>query len=291
MKDRLNYGLMGTGLMGLPLAERLLAVELPLTIYNRTPEKAAVLVDVGATLAAQPRDLLLSADCILLMLTDGAAMRELLFTEETLPLLKDRTLIQMGTIAPQESRDFQETIAAAGGTYLECPVLGSIPEAQSGQLLLMVGSTPEQFSTWTPLLSHFGPNPRYIGPVGTAMALKLALNQLIAGLTSSFALSLGFVQQQGVEVRQFMEILRESALYAPTFDKKLQRMLDRNFANPNFPVKHLAKDVGLFLQESQTLPLNAATLATIAEILQETIAAGLADSDYSALFETMVPGS
>ncbi len=289
MKDRLNYGLMGTGLMGLPLAERLLAVELPLTIYNRTPEKAAVLVDVGATLAAQPRDLLLSADCILLMLTDGAAMRELLFTEETLPLLKDRTLIQMGTIAPQESRDFQETIAAAGGTYLECPVLGSIPEAQSGQLLLMVGSTPEQFSTWTPLLSHFGPNPRYIGPVGTAMALKLALNQLIAGLTSSFALSLGFVQQQGVEVRQFMEILRESALYAPTFDKKLQRMLDRNFANPNFPVKHLAKDVGLFLQESQTLPLNAATLATIAEILQETIAAGLADSDYSALFETMVP--
>ena len=289
MKDRLNYGLMGTGLMGLPLAERLLAVELPLTIYNRTPEKAAVLVDVGATLAAQPRDLLLSADCILLMLTDGAAMRELLFTEETLPLLKDRTLIQMGTIAPQESRDFQETIAAAGGTYLECPVLGSIPEAQSGQLLLMVGSTPEQFSTWTPLLSHFGPNPRYIGPVGTAMALKLALNQLIAGLTSSFALSLGFVQQQGVEIRQFMEILRESALYAPTFDKKLQRMLDRNFANPNFPVKHLAKDVGLFLQESQTLPLNAATLATIAEILQETIAAGLADSDYSALFETMVP--
>ena len=289
MKDRLNYGLMGTGLMGLPLAERLLAVELPLTIYNRTPEKAAVLVDVGATLAAQPRDLLLSADCILLMLTDGAAMRELLFTEETLPLLKDRTLIQMGTIAPQESRDFQETIAAAGGTYLECPVLGSIPEAQSGQLLLMVGSTPEQFSTWTPLLSHFGPNPRYIGPVGTAMALKLALNQLIAGLTSSFALSLGFVQQQGVEVRQFMEILRESALYAPTFDKKLQRMLDRNFANPNFPVKHLVKDVGLFLQESQTLPLNAATLATIAEILQETIAAGLADSDYSALFETMVP--
>jgi len=289
MKDRLNYGLMGTGLMGLPLAERLLAVELPLTIYNRTPEKAAVLVDVGATLAAQPRDLLLSADCILLMLTDGAAMRELLFTEETLPLLKDRTLIQMGTIAPQESRDFQETIAAAGGTYLECPVLGSIPEAQSGQLLLMVGSTPDQFSTWTPLLSHFGPNPRYIGPVGTAMALKLALNQLIAGLTSSFALSLGFVQQQGVEIRQFMEILRESALYAPTFDKKLQRMLDRNFANPNFPVKHLAKDVGLFLQESQTLPLNAATLATIAEILQETIAAGLADSDYSALFETMVP--
>lgn len=285
----MNYGLMGTGLMGLPLAERLLAAEFPLIIYNRTPEKAAVLVDVGATLVAQPKDLLLSAHCIILMLTDGAAIRETLLTPENLPLLKDRTVIQMGTIAPQESKDLQKTIVTAGGAYLECPVLGSIPEAQTGGLLLMVGSTPKQFTTWTPLLSNFGPNPRYIGEVGTAMALKLALNQLIAGLTSTFALSLGFVQQQGVEVPQFMEILRASALYAPTFDKKLQRMVDRNFANPNFPVKHLAKDVDLFLQESQSIRLHTNTLETIAEILKETIATGLSNSDYSALFNTIAP--
>ena len=287
----MQYGLMGTGLMGLPLAERLLAAELPLIIYNRTPEKAAVLVDVGAVLAAQPSDVLLSAECIFLMLTDGAAIESLLLTPESRSALPGRTIIQMGTIAPEESREFQITIAKAGGSYLECPVLGSIPEAQTGQLLLMVGSTPEQFTTWNPLLSHFGPNPRYIGPVGTAMALKLALNQLIAGLTSTFALSLGFVQQQGVEVQQFMDILRQSALYAPTFDKKLQRMLDRNFANPNFPVKHLAKDVGLFLQESHRMNLNDSTLTTLAEILQQTIAAGLANRDYSALFDTVVPPS
>ncbi|MFZ9739107.1 MAG: NAD(P)-dependent oxidoreductase [Prochlorotrichaceae cyanobacterium] len=285
----MNYGLMGTGLMGLPLAERLLAVSLPLTIYNRTPEKASVLVDVGATLAAQPTDLLQSVDCVILMLTDGAALRETLLTEDTLPLLRDRTFIQMGTIAPQESRDLAQTIENAGGSYLECPVLGSIPEAQSGQLILMVGSTPAQFETWKSLLENFGSNPRYIGEVGTAMALKLALNQLIAGLTSTFALSLGFVQQQGVEVDQFMDIVRKSALYAPTFDKKLQRMLNRNFANPNFPVKHLAKDVNLFLQESNATPLNDSGLEAIAAILQETIATGLADGDYSALFQTLCP--
>ena len=285
----MNYGLMGTGLMGLPLAERLLAVSLPLTIYNRTPEKASVLVDVGATLAAQPTDLLQSVDCVILMLTDGAALRETLLTEDTFPLLRDRTFIQMGTIAPQESRDLAQTIENAGGSYLECPVLGSIPEAQSGQLILMVGSTPAQFETWKSLLENFGSNPRYIGEVGTAMALKLALNQLIAGLTSTFALSLGFVQQQGVEVDQFMDIVRKSALYAPTFDKKLQRMLNRNFANPNFPVKHLAKDVNLFLQESNATPLNDSGLEAIAAILQETIATGLADGDYSALFQTLCP--
>ncbi|MEY2978198.1 MAG: hypothetical protein RLZZ435_2337 [Cyanobacteriota bacterium] len=287
----MNYGLMGTGLMGLPLAERLLAVSLPLTIYNRTPEKASVLVDVGATLAAQPTDLLQSADCVILMLTDGAALRDTLLTEEALPLLRDRTFIQMGTIAPQESRDLAQTIENAGGSYLECPVLGSIPEAQSGQLILMVGSTPAQFETWKSLLENFGSNPRYIGEVGTAMALKLALNQLIAGLTSTFALSLGFVQQQGVEVEQFMDILRKSALYAPTFDKKLQRMLDRNFANPNFPVKHLAKDVNLFLQESNATSLNDSVLEAIAAILQKTIATGLADGDYSALLNTVYPPS
>jgi 3-hydroxyisobutyrate dehydrogenase len=284
----MQYGLIGTGLMGLPLAERLLAVEYPLIIYNRTPDKAVVLVDVGATLAMDPTEVLQKSDCIILMVTDALAIRELLLTPERIPLLAGRTMIQMGTITPTESRGLATTITAAGGNYLECPVLGSTPEAQTGQLLLMVGSTPSQFETWRDLLSHFGSTVLHIGEVGKAMALKLALNQLIAGLTASFALSLGFVQQQEVPVDQFMDILRKSALYAPTFDKKLNRMLDRNFANPNFPVKHLAKDVGLFLQESANL--DSRVLEGIAEILQRTIVTGLADEDYSALFSTLCSG-
>ena len=183
----MNYGLIGTGLMGLPLAERLLAAGLPLTLYNRSRTKAEPLEAVGARVVTTPETLLQEVDCVFLMVTDAAAVEATLLSPAAQAQLSGRTVIQMGTIAPQESRDLADRIHTAGGTYLECPVLGSIPEAQSGQLILMVGSTPEQFQQWRSVLQPFGPNPQHIGAVGTAMALKLALNQLIGSLTSGFA--------------------------------------------------------------------------------------------------------
>ena len=79
------------------------------------------------------------------------------------------------------------------------------------------------------------------------------MNQLIAGLTSSFSLSLSLIEKEAVDVDQFMEVVRSSALYAPTFDKKLDRMLERDFSNPNFPSKHLSKDTKLFLDVAKQL--------------------------------------
>ena len=85
-------------------------------------------------------------------------------------------------------------------------MLGSLPEARAGKLLVMVGAAPEQFQTWLPLLQALGEAPLRVGAVGTASALKLSLNQLIASLTTAFALSLSFVQQQGVPVETLMQI-------------------------------------------------------------------------------------
>ena len=123
-----------------------------------------------------------------------------------------------------------------------------------------------------------------MGPVGTAAATKLALNQLIAALTAGFALSLGFVQRQGVDEDKFMELLRDSALYAPTFDKKLNRMQEGNFADPNFPLKHLLKDINLFLSEAKAEGLEASSLAGVRQVVEKAKDAGLADEDYSSLY-------
>ncbi|MEL6131011.1 MAG: NAD-binding protein, partial [Cyanobacteria bacterium J06628_4] len=85
----------------------------------------------------------------------------------------------------------------------------------------------------------------------------------------------------------FMAIVRQSALYAPTFDKKLGRMCDRNFTNPNFPTKHLLKDMNLFVQSADTF--NADVAKSVAQIVQQAIAKGLADQDYSAVFAAVNP--
>ncbi|WNZ23832.1 NAD(P)-dependent oxidoreductase [Leptolyngbya sp. NK1-12] len=283
-------GVIGTGLMGAPMAERLLANRVALVAYNRTPEKLTSLQQLGVELAASVPDLLHQCNAVILMLSDAAAIQTVILAEDVTPSLAGRTLIQMGTIGPSESRWIAEAVQANGGEYLEAPVLGSIPEAKAGTLQVMVGATPAQFQQWAPLLSHLG-TPVLIGEVGTAAALKLALNQLIAALTTAFGLSLGLVQRQGVEVETFMQILRQSALYAPTFDKKLQRMVEQNYANPNFPTKHLLKDTNLFLTEAKAAGLQVDSLTGVRQILEMACQLGLAEADYSALFAAVNPAN
>ncbi|MEQ9622562.1 NAD(P)-dependent oxidoreductase [Coleofasciculus chthonoplastes] len=278
-----KVGFLGTGLMGQPMAQRLLDGEIPVVAYNRTSSKLEPLRNAGAETTDSAADAIAAADCVILMLADANAIRQVALSDSCQEALKGRTVIQMGTISPRESQDIQNQIVAVGGEYLEAPVLGSIPQVKDGKLQVMVGASEQQFQKWQELLKNFG-EPLLMGPVGTAAATKLALNQLIAALTAGFALSLGFVQRQGVDVDKFMELLRDSALYAPTFDKKLNRMQDSNFADPNFPLKHLLKDINLFLSEAKAEGLEASSLAGVRQVVENAQNAGLADEDYSSLY-------
>jgi 3-hydroxyisobutyrate dehydrogenase len=282
-----KVGFIGTGLMGLPMAQRLLDFGESFTVYNRTATKLVPLEAMGATIVSSGTDVFAQSEVVVLMLTDASAIAALLFPphqpEITLP---GRTIIQMGTIAPAESQDLRDRVVAAGGAYLEAPVLGSIPEAKAGELIIMVGAEPAQFLQWLPLLQKLG-NSTLVGPVGSAATIKLALNQLIGSLTTAFGLSLALVQRADVDPAVFMQILRDSALYAPTFDKKLSRMLNQNYDHPNFPTKHLLKDMHLFAQAAAREGIPTITIDAIATLLAQTIAAGRGEADYAAIFHTL----
>lgn len=284
----MKVGFLGTGLMGLPMAQKLLDTNIELVVYNRTKVKSEPLRVAGAAIAEHPHEVIHACECVILMLTDALAIRSLLLSEGSRQQISGRTIIQMGTITPTESRAIRDEVISAGGNYLEAPVLGSIPEAKAGKLIVMVGGSLEQFQQWLDLLQHFGSEPLLIGPVGAAAALKLSLNQLIASLSTAFALSLSFVQVQGVDVNLFMQILRDSALYAPTFDKKLQRMLERNYSNPNFPTKHLMKDTDLFIAEAKSAGLNVSSIEGVRRILEMAVKMSSED-DYSSLFSAVKP--
>jgi 3-hydroxyisobutyrate dehydrogenase len=285
----MKVALIGTGRMGRPMAERALALGHQLVVFNRSRNKAEPLRSAGALIAASAAEAIDSAECLILMLADGAAIREVLFNSEPTADLHDRTVIQMGTISPADSVAFEKRVLGLGGEYLEAPVLGSIPEATAGKLLIMVGASKPQFDKWSTLLECFGSEPLLIGEVGRAAAVKLALNQLIASLTVGFASSLGLVQSLGVEAELFMKILRRSALYAPIFDKKLKPMLDRDYGIGNFPTKHLFKDVALFQNAAQSVNLETVGIEAIRRLLEITLEKGYAEGDYSALFETISP--
>lgn len=283
----MKVAFLGTGLMGLPMAQRLLEAEIPIIAYNRTSEKLAPLQAAGAEIAAHPRHAIQAAEYVVLMLTNAPAIYSVLLSDTSWRTLAGRTVIQMGTITPTESKEIRDTVVAAGGEYIEAPVLGSIPEAKAGKLIVMVGGYREQYYRNLELLKCFGLEVVYVGQVGTAAGLNLALNQLIASLTTSFALSLQFVQRQGIDIDVFMQILRESALYAPTFDNKLQRMLENNYDTPSSPTKHLLKDTDLFIDEAKNAGLNVSSIIGVRTIIDIAMRMSLAQSDYSSLFAAM----
>jgi len=285
----LTITLLGTGLLGRAIAKRLQSVGHTVTVYNRTTAKALPLQSCGITVVTRPEEAIAQADCVVLMLADAAAIRAVLLTPTSLAVLRSKTVIQMGTIAQDESLALQAEIERVGGSYCEAPVLGSVAEAQAGTLLVMVGGTEGQFVQWGPLFRSLGREPRLIGPAGKAASLKLALNQLIVAEISAFALSLGLVQRAGVPVETFMAILRESALFAPAFEKKLPRLLTRDYQHPNFSTRHLLKDAELFLREASGYALTTSSLEGIRPLLERSIEQGLGDSDYSAIFEVINP--
>lgn len=283
----MNIALLGCGLMGRALAENLLTHNLSVTVFNRTPEKTTALQSLGATVASSAQEAINNAEFIILLLSDATAIETVLASIDP-SIFKQKRFIQMGTIAPDESRSIAHRINEYAGHYIECPVLGSLPEARTGTLILMAAGRFEDFTTALPLLKLIGKQPIHIGDIGQGATVKLAMNQLIAGLTASFALSLALIEKEGINIEQFMTIVRNSALYAPTFDKKLDRMLDQDFTQPNFPTKHLAKDTRLFLQVAKQLSLETCALEGIELLLNKTLAQGLDNTDYSALYAGII---
>ncbi len=280
----MNVAVIGLGLMGIPVALRLAERDYHVVAWNRGEEKRKKAEDQGVDVISSLARVIDESDCLLLTLSDYSAIIDTLLSQDISRLLSGKTVVQMGTIAPEESRSLERRLAEHGVRYLEAPVLGSIPEARAGTLIIMAGGADDLFQQVLPLLTSLGPEPALVGGVGQGAALKLAMNQLIASLTTGFSLSLGLVRSEGLDVERFMALLRTSALYAPTFDKKLGKMLDHDYANPNFPLKHLLKDVALFNRVAGQVGIDSRTTAAIEGMLAEGVDE-LGEADYSALYE------
>ena len=285
----MQTAVLGTGIIGQKLTQALLRGGHDVAVYNRTAHKAEGLQKLGATVADSVEQAVRSAECILLALSDKKAVDDVLTGIKM--TLNQKTFVQMGTILPQESISLARRIGEAGGEYCECPILGSRREIDERKLILLFGGSRRVLESTRSVLACFGAEPHFIGDVGQAAAMKLALNNLIAIHAAGFSFSLGIVERNGIDSEQFMTILRQSSLYAPMYDKKLANWRSRNFDNPNFPAKHLRKDTELILRHGHEIGLNTQVLDAIRDVLDQTLARGEGDMDYSALINVIHPVS
>ena len=277
-----NVALLGTGHLGTAIGQRLLQQGVGLHVWNRTADHSHELIQNGANAIHYLHDLPQTCQQIIAVLRDGPVTKRIV---EHLGSLRNACVIPMGTMGIRESKELAQQVIQQQGKYLEAPVLGSKPQALNGTLLVMAGGETDAFNEQHGLLNHLCQQPIHMGPVGSGAATKLALNQLIASLTHAFSVSLRLIQQSEVDVETFMQILRSSALYAPTFDKKLQRMLDAHYNDPNFSTALLRKDLDLFLNEAITANIHAKGLNSLMELLKESKGSSLDEMDYCSLHE------
>ncbi len=292
----MDIGIIGIGLMGHTFVERFLSQGFTVRIFNRTHDNIKDLVDNGVIACSTTDELISLSSTIILMVSDADAINNLLRLNlqgnnpgDKQENLQGKTILQMATISPRQSKEIGEAISSCGGHYLEAPVLGSIPEAKTGTLIIMAGGSKDVFEDVLPTLQVLGSAPRYIGETGSAAALKLAMNQLIAALTAGFSLSLGYAIKNGVDTDVFMDTVRESALYAKTYDKKLEKYLHRDFGTANFSTRHLLKDIRLFIDDAKAAGLNTDALEGIERITSLTVENGMDLMDYSSIYQEICP--
>jgi 3-hydroxyisobutyrate dehydrogenase len=279
-----TVGLIGLGLMGGPMGQNLLRAGFPVVVWNRTKAKADDLVREGAKLAADPRAVAGVADVLITIVSDPAALEEVLFGARGAiqALRPGSTLVDSSTVSPELARQIAAACAERGVDFLDAPVTGGTWGAKNGELVFMVGGKAEVLERVKPVLEAVGKKFLLLGPNGAGQTVKLGMNLLLALQVDAFAEALALVTAAGVSAEKLMEVLQSSMARSGVLDVKAPMMVKGEFP-ASFPLRLMHKDVRLALELARnkgvTLPCGTAAYATYSAVMDSS----KDDPDFSAV--------
>jgi len=276
---------LGLGKMGTPMAARLLASGHDLTVWNRTAEKAAPLAKRGATVAASPADAAANVQVVITMLATPDALRDVLFGEggAAAGLHDGQTLIEMSTVGPAVIEEIASKMPR-GVTVVDAPVLGSVPAATDGTLLVFAGADEKTLDRVRPILEQFG-SVRRIGGVGAGAAVKLVVNLTLGVVMTTIGEALALARAFDLDRSTVLDVLEESPIGA-TVKSKRERIESGHYP-ANFTVSLAEKDMRLVNEAAEQHDLSL----HVARAAHEWFIAGAPtapDLDYSAVIPTML---
>ena len=280
MKSTIAF--LGTGLMGEPMCHNLLEAGLPLTVWNRSPEKTNCLAKRGAKVADSPNDAVVGAKVVITMLSDGPAVTELMFERGVADKISNgATRIDMGSIGADEAIDHAKRHAVQGVSYLDAPVSGGTRGAATGELAIMAGGDAETFVAMQPEFAPLG-QATHVGPSGCGQLAKLA-NQVIVAITIG-AVSEAFILAGGggADRAQVREALQGGFASSRILSEHGQRMVDRTF-EPGGQAKFQVKDLRNALKAAGQLGLDLPITKLIHKLFDDMVNSGKADMDHSGL--------
>ncbi len=281
-------GFLGLGTMGAPAAARLLHGGVPLVVHTRDRSKAEPLLAAGAQWADSPRAAgrAVGAGVVFVMVSDARAVRAVLFGRSGLAAgaHPGALVVNLGTIAPDESQAVAERLTSRGLRYLEAPVGGSKEAAERGELLIFAGGNAADLEEVRPLLTRLGRAVEHVGPLGAGMGMKLVNNLVTLGTVAMDAEALAFAEALGIPVDRAADLL-----LAGGGESRMLRAKRDAFVNRRYPVQFrlalAAKDLKLVARTARGAGGRSPIAREVERLLAEAIRAGHAEEDFSAVFE------
>lgn len=241
-----TLGWIGLGQMGSIMSANLIKAGHAVNVFNRTPRKAEPLAELGARVMASPKDVVENSDVTFLMLTNAAAIKDVLNAEDGVlaGVSQGRTIIDMSTIAPEDSESFARLVEANGGRYLDAPVSGSTGAAVISGLVILAGAKEPELTEFMPLFDALGKKVIPFGSIGKGSAAKLVINLLLAISCQAIGETMLFSEKLGLDRESVMELISNSGMNTPMFQTKKDMFRTQEFPS-QFMLELMAKDLGL----------------------------------------------
>ncbi|MFY0615412.1 MAG: NAD(P)-dependent oxidoreductase [Hyphomicrobiaceae bacterium] len=283
----MKVGVCGIGRMGAAIAERLIETGHDVRTWNRTAASCEPLKAMGAKVADSPADLAETTDLVLVIVANDAAQSAVYGAPNGLASvnLDGRLIIDMSTVSQESSRAAAERIAAASGTFLECPVGGTVTPAKTGKLLGLAGGDIDAFERAKPLLENLCRRIEHVGPVGSGAAAKLAINLPLAVYWEALGEALAIAVAGGISKELAIDLLGDSTGAIPVAKMRIPAILDaidgEEAAPPAFDIASMTKDLGLMVATAEKFGVTAPVAASAHDAYKQAREDGWADRDAS----------
>lgn len=284
MTNLKSIGFIGLGTMGAPMASNLLRAGYPVTVYNRTASKAAPLTELGATVAASPKEAAAGADVVITMVSNDDSIIEVYEGDNGVlaGIRSGTTVIDCSTISPALVQRLAKQIAALGSSFLDAPVTGSSPAAIDGTLVFMVGGSAETLAQVMDLFDTMGKKVLHMGDNGSGAVAKLAHNTIVG--INNLALAEGFAiaAKSGLPADRFLELVQLGSAGSKAAELKGRKIIEHDFTN-QFSLALMLKDLKLASSLTDGSGIPAPMLNLAKSLFQVGQTQGFGDEDLSSI--------
>jgi 3-hydroxyisobutyrate dehydrogenase len=272
-----HVALLGTGIMGRGMARIIVGAGIPLTVWNRTRERAEGL---GAEVAASPAEAVKGAQVVITILPDAAVVEKVVREAALEPWT---IWVQMSTVGVEGCSRLAALAEELGLVYVDAPVLGTKGPADAGQLTVLASGPDDVQDALAPVLEAVGARTLWLGAAGTGARLKLVANAWVLTVVEGVAESLALARALGLDPQSFLDVIKGSATDAPYVQVKGAAMLDGDL-EAQFPLWGAAKDARLIQEAAEGAGVDLAVITAARRHFERAVADGHGDLDMAATY-------